>query len=105
MYPFFKNHNFYTISLGILHPFSTDECSICTTVVDYVDKLLEEDDVDKEITGLVEKVCTVLPASYMQKCSTMLETYGPYILQMIGQAADSKQVCQVCNKDFHCIKL
>lgn len=69
---------------------------MCTTVVDYVDKLLEEDDVDKELTKLVEKVCSVLPASYVQKCSSMLETYGPYILQMIGQLSDSKEVCQVC---------
>lgn len=78
----------------ILHSFKTDECSICTTVVDYIDKLLEEDDVDKEITSLIEKVCTILPSSYVSKCSTMLETYGPYILQMIGQVADSKEVCQ-----------
>nr|WBW70109.1 venom protein [Lampona murina] len=80
--------------VNILHPFKTDECSVCTTVVDYIDKLLEEDDVDKELTQLVEKVCTILPASYVDKCSTMLETYGPYILQMIGQVADSKEVCQ-----------
>ena len=84
----------FEMPVGILHPFKSDECSVCTTVVDYIDKLLEEDDVDKEITKLVEKVCTVLPSSYKSSCSTMLETYGPYILQMIGQLADSKQVCQ-----------
>ncbi|XP_055948969.1 uncharacterized protein LOC129981935 isoform X2 [Argiope bruennichi] len=77
-----------------LNHFQIDECSVCTTVVDYVDKLLEEDDVDKEITHLVEKVCVVLPTSFRDKCSSMLETYGPYILQMIGQVANSKQLCQ-----------
>ncbi|XP_042907412.1 uncharacterized protein [Parasteatoda tepidariorum] len=77
-----------------LNKFGLDECSVCTTVVDYLDKLLEEDDVDKEITQVVEKVCTVLPSSFKDKCATMLETYGPYLLQMIGQLADSKQVCQ-----------
>ncbi|GIY67639.1 hypothetical protein CEXT_229032 [Caerostris extrusa] len=77
-----------------LNHFLVDECSVCTTVVDYVDKLLEEDDVDKELTKLVEKVCTVLPASYQEKCASTLEAYGPYILQMIGQMASSKEVCQ-----------
>lgn len=71
-----------------------DECTICTTVVDYLDKLLEDDNVDKEITQVVEKVCNIVPASVKDKCSTVIETYGPYILQMIGQVADSKQVCQ-----------
>ncbi|GIY80981.1 hypothetical protein CDAR_71052 [Caerostris darwini] len=78
----------------ILNNFLVDECSVCTTVVDYIDKLLEEDDVDKELTKLVEKVCTVLPASYQEKCASTLEAYGPYILQMIGQMASSKEVCQ-----------
>lgn len=81
--------------IATLHPFNTDECSICTTVVDYIDKLLEEDDVDKELSKLVEKVCMILPASYVEKCSSMLDTYGPYILQMIGQVTNSKEVCQV----------
>ncbi|GBN42353.1 Prosaposin [Araneus ventricosus] len=82
------------VAIPNLNHFQIDECSICTTVVDYMDKLLEEDDVDKEITQLVEKVCVVLPASYRDKCVSMLETYGPYILQMIGQVANSKQLCQ-----------
>ncbi|XP_035211397.1 prosaposin-like isoform X2 [Stegodyphus dumicola] len=85
---------FDKLPLAPLNSFKMDECSICTTVVDYLDKLLEEDDVDKEITKIVEKICTVVPASYKDKCSTLLETYGPYILQMIGQLADSRQVCQ-----------
>ncbi|XP_054708143.1 uncharacterized protein LOC129217826 isoform X2 [Uloborus diversus] len=82
------------IPVAPLHSFNIDECSVCTTVVDYLDKLLEEDDVDKEITQVIEKVCSVLPSSYQAKCTSILETYGPCILQMIGQLADSKQVCQ-----------
>lgn len=65
-----------------------------------MDKLLEEDDVDKEITQLVEKVCKILPASYVDSCESILETYGPYILQMIGQVTDSKEVCQVQKSNF-----
>lgn len=74
-----------------------DKCSVCTTVVDYLDKLLEEDDVDHEITRLVEKVCTVVPGTFKGQCTTLIETYGPYLLEMIGQTADSKQICQVCH--------
>ncbi|GFW97437.1 hypothetical protein TNCV_4991141 [Trichonephila clavipes] len=82
------------VAIPQLNHFHMDECSVCTTVVDYMDKLLEMDDFDTEITKLVEKVCNVLPASYQSRCSTLLETYGPYILQMIGQVTDSKALCQ-----------
>lgn len=71
-----------------------DGCTVCTTVVDYLDKLLEDDNVDQEITQLIEKVCDIMPASVKDKCAAVIETYGPYILQMIGQVADSKQICQ-----------
>ncbi|GFT56774.1 hypothetical protein NPIL_92711 [Nephila pilipes] len=82
------------VSMPQLNRFHLDECSVCTTVVDYMDKLLEMDDFDTEMTKIVEKVCVVLPTSYQDKCSSLLETYGPYILQMIGQVADSKALCQ-----------
>jgi saposin len=91
-----------------LAPFKSDECSVCTTVVDYLGKLLEEDDVDKEITKLVEKVCTVVPASFKAKCSTTIETYGPYLLEMLGQLTDSKLICQdidMCARSPHQVHL
>ncbi|KAG8182465.1 hypothetical protein JTE90_020385 [Oedothorax gibbosus] len=92
----------------VLTPFKSDKCSVCTTVVDYLGKLLEEDDVDKEITKLVEKVCTVVPGSFKGQCSTMIETYGPYLLEMLGQLTDSKQICQdidLCARSPHQVHL
>lgn len=71
-----------------------DTCEICETAVDYIDQLLEDDNVDKEITDLAAKICNLLPESSKQECISIVELYGPSILQMIGNLANSKQVCQ-----------
>lgn len=70
------------------------QCDTCQLVVDYVDKLLEEQTVEEDITKVLEKVCGVVPPAIRDQCQTIIETYGPYLLQLLGQLADSKKVCQ-----------
>lgn len=74
-----------------------DSCSVCKMVVDKLDELLENDQVDKEISQIVEKVCTTLPVGTEAKCQSIIEAYAPYIIQMIGQMADSQSVCKEIN--------
>ncbi|XP_013777064.2 uncharacterized protein LOC106461762 isoform X2 [Limulus polyphemus] len=71
-----------------------DTCEVCQLVVDYADKMLEDDDFEKDIVALIEKICGVVPTSVGAQCESIIKTYGPYILQMIGQLANSKEVCQ-----------
>lgn len=94
MCPSTKSHVGTVAQRANIKSVAFDGCTVCTTVVDYLDKLLEDDNVDQEITQLIEKVCDIMPASVKDKCAAVIETYGPYILQMIGQVADSKQICQ-----------
>ncbi|XP_076318041.1 prosaposin isoform X16 [Tachypleus tridentatus] len=71
-----------------------DTCEVCQLVVDYADKMLENDDFEKDIVALVEKICGVVPTTVSAECQSIIQTYGPYMLQMIGQLANSKEVCQ-----------
>ncbi|XP_067131550.1 uncharacterized protein Sap-r isoform X2 [Centruroides vittatus] len=71
-----------------------DTCDVCRAVVDYLDGLLEDNGVDREISDLASRVCRLLPASSRQECVSIVELYGPTILKTIGTLADGRRVCQ-----------
>ncbi|ELU16785.1 hypothetical protein CAPTEDRAFT_225175 [Capitella teleta] len=68
-------------------------CSVCETVIQYVDTLLEENSTIAEIEAVLEKVCNFLPTSLQQQCDTIIETYGKTIVQMIVDDASPEEIC------------
>ena len=42
-------------------------CEICTVVVEYLDKLLQDDQVEDSIDHIVEKACKIIPFNARQK--------------------------------------
>lgn len=71
-----------------------DMCEVCEVTVEMLAKLLKNPDVSKDIVHAIEKVCTFVPGNIRPKCESFIEVYGPYVVQMIGELADAKQVCQ-----------
>jgi len=69
-------------------------CGVCETVIQYVDGLLEQNATIQEIEATLEKVCNFLPGNLRQECDTIIEQYGPAIVQLLAQFADPKEVCQ-----------
>lgn len=68
-------------------------CGVCETLIGYLDAILEQNATVKEIEAAVEKVCNFLPDPYKNECDTIVETYGPLIVQLISQFADPNEVC------------
>ena len=42
-------------------------CTVCETIVEYLDKLLEDDTIEESIDQLVEKACKIIPSNAQAK--------------------------------------
>jgi saposin len=70
------------------------KCEICEIVIEYLDKLLSDDTIEASIDHIIEKACTVVPRGAQDKCTGIVDTYGPYLLSQLANLLDKKQVCQ-----------
>jgi saposin len=73
---------------------SWSKCEICEVVVEYLDKLLEDDTIEESLDHIIEKACKVVPSNSRDKCAAMVDTYGPYLMSQMGQLMDKTKVCQ-----------
>ncbi|PAA73160.1 hypothetical protein BOX15_Mlig011638g1 [Macrostomum lignano] len=73
---------------------STTGCDICQTVILYVKSLLKENATEKEVMDVLEKVCNFMPTQEQSACRSFIEQYTPYIIQLLMQDVDPKQICQ-----------
>ena len=46
-----------------------------------------------EIEQLLDQVCAILPGDLKQQCDTLVQQYGPIIVQLLLQELDPTQVC------------
>jgi len=69
------------------------KCELCKLVTDYLSTLLEEEDSDKKIDELAVKTCAIVPQSYRQECTTLIENYGPYLVTVLQQETYEGQAC------------
>ncbi|CAL1548952.1 unnamed protein product, partial [Lymnaea stagnalis] len=68
-------------------------CDLCKYVVTYIDTFLKENTTETEIEALLQKVCDILPSSMKQQCDSLVQQYGPVIIQLLLQELDPTQVC------------
>ncbi|KAI8797151.1 proactivator polypeptide, partial [Biomphalaria glabrata] len=68
-------------------------CDLCKYVLTYVDTFLGKNATEGEIEKLFEKACTYLPKDYFQKCDSLVQQYGPLIIQLLIQEVDPTLVC------------
>lgn len=71
-----------------------DKCQICKGVVSYVDARLREGDVTVEIDTILEEVCDVFPKDVDDGCRSIVEVYGPYLVNLLAELGDPEKVCQ-----------
>lgn len=73
---------------------SWNKCDICETVVEYLDKLLMDDTIEESIDHIIERACVIVPRGVKDKCTEMVETYGPYLISQLGELMDKTKVCR-----------
>jgi len=69
-------------------------CETCKVVVEYLDKLLEDDTIEESLDNIIDKVCLVVPKNSRKECKTIVDTYGPYLMSEMGELMDKTKVCQ-----------
>jgi len=77
------------------------ECTVCETVVQYLEALVEENATITVIEHALEKVCNFLPAKFSQECDYVVETYGPLAIKLITTELTPKEICEkvrACSK-------
>lgn len=76
-------------------PRQSEACGVCETLIGYLDAILEENSTVVDIEKALEKVCNFLPDAYRQECDTIVEQYGPMLVQLIAQYADPNEICSL----------
>ncbi|KZS14611.1 Uncharacterized protein APZ42_019947 [Daphnia magna] len=70
------------------------KCEICEIVIEYLDKLLADDTIEASIDHIIERACTIVPHGAKDKCTGIVDTYGPYLLSQLATMLDKTKVCQ-----------
>ena len=55
----------------------------------------------EEIEKLLDKICTVLPPTLTKNCESLVQQYGPFLIQLLAGGLDPKQACAevgICKK-------
>ena len=47
-----------------------------------------------EITQALEEVCTLMPSSIKAQCVTVINTYGPYVIELMAQEMKPDEICK-----------
>lgn len=70
------------------------ECAVCQGAVTVIDKLLEDPNFDRDLEKVVKSTCTIAPKLYKRKCSELVESYGPSIINMLLVKMNPQKVCE-----------
>ncbi|XP_071987179.1 prosaposin [Engystomops pustulosus] len=69
-------------------------CEVCKMMVQYMDKLLEDDVTQQKIKKALEVVCSYLPESMSAECRAIVTNYEELLIQLLLQALDPTFVCE-----------
>ncbi|KAK6187954.1 hypothetical protein SNE40_005870 [Patella caerulea] len=69
-------------------------CDVCEMIVNYLDEALKNNATAQDLEMALEKVCSILPQAYRTRCDSLVDTYGPYILQLLSEVANPREVCE-----------
>jgi len=69
-------------------------CETCKAVVEYLDKLLEDDTIEESLDKIIDKACVIVPDNSREECKTIVDTYGPYLMNEMAELMDKTKVCQ-----------
>ncbi|XP_078493268.1 uncharacterized protein LOC100176110 isoform X7 [Ciona intestinalis] len=72
---------------------SSASCEVCKLIATGLDQLLTSNSTEQEIIAAVEKVCSILPATYKTECDSLIDQYGEVIIQLLAQELDPSKIC------------
>jgi len=78
----------------MIQPENGVKCELCVLLVRQLDELMESGKIGEDISETAAKACSIFKGERKEQCSAMVQTYGPYLLQMIGRLSSPKQVCK-----------
>lgn len=82
------------IDFVIMEPRSQRSCDACVKAVRELDALLAIEQIDRDISKVAAKICARIPSDRQRQCVTIIESFGPYFLQVIGRLSNPEAVCK-----------
>ena len=77
-------------------------CSLCQYVVNYLDVIVKSNATETDFEKALDQACDILPGKSLQgECETLVNLYGPAMINYLVSHADPKTVCQaigICDK-------
>ncbi|XP_012879314.1 PREDICTED: proactivator polypeptide-like 1 [Dipodomys ordii] len=67
-------------------------CDVCLDVIQQVDRWLMTNSTEAIISHALERVCSFMPASVVQQCVTLVDTYSPSLVELVTRVTPEK-VC------------
>ncbi|KAG9485212.1 prosaposin [Eleutherodactylus coqui] len=68
-------------------------CELCQVVMGKLEGLLENNSSRERIIEVLEKVCSVVPSKYCQKCRDFIEAYTDTIIELLEEEVTPKEIC------------
>lgn len=68
-------------------------CELCLDVIQELDQWLVTNSTEAMISRALERVCSFMPASVLQECVTLVDTYSPSLVQMVSRVTPDR-VCK-----------
>lgn len=69
-------------------------CEMCEVVTAGIEFLIGQNSSEAAIVAAVDKVCTILPSAMQGLCTTLINTYGPQIIQGFLNKETPTVICQ-----------
>nr|ATU82777.1 secreted Prosaposin protein [Pristhesancus plagipennis] len=82
-------------------------CVLCEFIMSKLEEELKDKKTEEEIKEAVYKICSHLPKTVAPQCKTFVEQYADFVLDLLSQEIDPKEICtylNLCNKGVHLIK-
>jgi saposin len=89
-----KKFGYCATQLNLLPQTNAMGCSVCTTIISEVEKIMVSTKVESEVIELVKKLCVKLPAPYSTLCDSLVAQYIPQIMQWLEQGLEHLEICQ-----------
>jgi saposin len=71
------------------------DCIICQYIVHELENILKNNKSEEAVKEALEEICTIVPKSIQQQCTSLISTYSEYIVQLILDLGDPHKVCQL----------
>ncbi|KAL2779963.1 proactivator polypeptide-like 1 preproprotein [Daubentonia madagascariensis] len=68
-------------------------CEVCLDVVQELDQWLMSNSSEAMISHALERVCSVMPASIVRQCITLVDTYSPSLMHLVAKVTPER-VCK-----------